>query len=254
MNPTENTKRGNAARTLDFVAEPAGASFKFGAKRNVGQQELLRHLEKVPDVEATVVKDSVAVIKVDKRDIDGIPYMFTIIYLHPDGIEVMYTITPEISMRKRRLELLRYIANLNTLLGSAYSIDVESFMQLLDVFLEEIKEFATSDYEKLYTKYDALLAKNEELKERCERLSASNERLSKDVMRIRDERNALKLKVDELEKFTDDALMLKVQEWIREHGNEINIGDFCGVYKVGESRVEQILNKMVREGYLEIRR
>lgn len=238
-------------KAMDIAIEPIGASFKFSAKRKVGKDQLLKMMERVPDAEVADIKDSVALIRIDSRDIDGAPYLFSILYFNADSIEMMYTVTPEISMRKRQLELLRYTTNLLTLLKDAYDVDLGSYMQVLDVFLAEIKEFATSDYEKLYTKYDALLARQEELQKQVERYKESNERISKDLLELRDERNELKLKVDELEKFSDDALMLKIQDWIREHGNEISIGDFCKLYKVNESRVEQILNKMVREGYLE---
>lgn len=239
---------------LDLVPEPMGASFKFGATRKVDAAQLAKMLASIPDIEIVEQKGTVCMIKVDSRDIDGMPYLFTIVYFNKDNIEVLYTITPEISLRKRRLELLRFLVNAVTILSDAYDIDLPSFMQLLDVFLADIKEFATLDYEKLFTRYDAALAKLEEAKKKIERLTESNERLSKDVLEITNQRNELRLKLDELEKYSDDALMIKVQEWIKEHNNEINIGDFCKLYKVNESRVEQILNKMVREGYLEVRR
>ena len=238
-------------KATDIAIEPMGASFKFGAKRKVTKEQLLKMIERIPDAEIADIKDSVAVIKIDSRDIDGAPYLFNILYLNADSIEMMYTVTPEISMRKRQLELLRYTTNMLTLLKDAYDVDLASYMQVLDIFLAEIKEFATSDYEKLYIKYDALLAKVEETQKQYERMKESNEKISKDTLEMRDEKNELKMKVDELEKFSDDALMLKIQDWIREHGNEINLGDFCKLYKVSESRVEQILNKMVREGYSE---
>ncbi len=247
-------KKANGGDPQDITAEPLGASFKFGAARKVAKEQLSKLIERVPEVEVAEVKDSIVLIKVDSRDIDGVPYLFTLIYLNPDSIEVMYTVTPEISMRKRRLELLRYVANIITLLSDAYTIDMPSFIQLLDIFLEDIKEFATLDYEKLYTKYDALLSRVEEMKRSIERLNESNEKISKDMIELRDERNELKLRVEELEKYSDDALMLKIQDWIREHDNTIDVSEFCRLYKVRESRVEEILNRMVREGFLEMQR
>ena len=60
----------------------------------------------------------------------------------------------------------------------------------------------------------------------------------------------LTLKLRELETMSDPVLSLKIQEWLSEHKGEINIADFSKVYNVSESRVEQMLNKMVTEGYL----
>jgi DNA-binding IscR family transcriptional regulator len=47
--------------------------------------------------------------------------------------------------------------------------------------------------------------------------------------------------------------MSKIQSWLSEHGYEINISDFARINKVSEARVEQVLNKMVREGYVTLR-
>ncbi len=250
MSETANAKR----NAIDDASEPIGASFKFGAKLKVSKSELMERVRAISDVEVTELKDKIALVRVESRDIDGLPYLFTIIYLGKDNIEVMYSVTPELSMRKRRLELLRYVANVLTLLKDAYEIDIASFMQILDVFLSEIQEFATSDYETLYRKYDLALSKLEDAKKRIERLEESNDKISRKLIELKDERDELKLRVSELEKYSDDALMLKIQEWLKEHGNEISISNFCKLYKVRESRVEQILNRMVREGYLEVRR
>ncbi|MGB9635597.1 MAG: hypothetical protein ACP5H8_02550 [Candidatus Micrarchaeia archaeon] len=238
----------------DIISEPMGASFKIAAKLNISLKDIAKKASSIPGIEIVELKDRVALIKVESRDIDNIPYLFIIIYLNTDSIEVMYTVTPEISLRKRRLELLRYVSNVLAVMGDAYTLDITSFMQVLDVFLAEIGEFATSNYEKLYVKYDTLLSRVNELKRQIEKLEESNNKLSRELIEMRNERDQLKLRVDELEKYSDDTLMLKIQEWIREHGNEINIDDFCKLYKVRESRVEQLLNKMVYEGYLEIRR
>ena len=37
-----------------------------------------------------------------------------------------------------------------------------------------------------------------------------------------------------------------------EHNNSINIAEFTKVYKVSDARVEEMLNRLVSEGYLEV--
>jgi DNA-binding IclR family transcriptional regulator len=54
-----------------------------------------------------------------------------------------------------------------------------------------------------------------------------------------------------LESPSDETLKLKIQEWLEVHHNEINISEFAKTYKILESRVEQLLNAMVMQGYLE---
>ena len=39
---------------------------------------------------------------------------------------------------------------------------------------------------------------------------------------------------------------------MQEHNGAINIPEFSKVYKVAESRVEEMLNRLVSEGYLEV--
>ena len=61
------------------------------------------------------------------------------------------------------------------------------------------------------------------------------------------------LKVRELEAYSDEVLMLKIQEWLSDHNNEVNVGEFARIHKVGEQRVEAVLNKMVQGGLLKAR-
>jgi DNA-binding IscR family transcriptional regulator len=61
------------------------------------------------------------------------------------------------------------------------------------------------------------------------------------------------LRIRELETFSDEILISRIQSWLADHGYEINISDFARVNKISEARVEQVLNKMVREGYLTLR-
>ena len=61
----------------------------------------------------------------------------------------------------------------------------------------------------------------------------------------------LSVRLKGLETLSDTVLSLKIQEWLAEHKGEINISDFSKVYNVPENRVEQMLNKLVTEGYLE---
>lgn len=238
----------------DFVVEPTANRFKIKAEVKGNFNDIIKSLSKIPDVEAVKTKDGIAIIKVDHRDINGYPYLFQIIYLNNDSIEVLFSITPEVSKRKRQIDVIRYLANIISVLDDSYDINISEFMQTFDLFLDEINEFATSDYQTLFTKYDAALTRIEELKEKVEKNEARNEILSREMLEIKDDCDQAKLKLQELEKFSDQVLEQKILEWIREHYNEIDISSFCKIHKVGETRVEQILNKMVREGYLELRK
>lgn len=238
----------------DFVLEPTANRFKIKANLKTNYNEIIKSLSKIPDVEAVKIKDGIAIIKVDHRDINGYPYLFQIIYLKKDNIEILFSITPEVSRRKRQIDIIRYLSNIISVIGESYEIDISEFMQTFDLFLDEINEFATLDYQTLFTKYDAALTRIDTLKDLVEKNEIRNEMLSRELMEIKEECDQIKIKLSELEKYSDEVLTQKIMQWIKEHYNEINIPSFCKIHKVNETRVEQILNKMVREGYLELRK
>ena len=58
--------------------------------------------------------------------------------------------------------------------------------------------------------------------------------------------------MQKLEKVSDETLRTKIQEWIVEHNGSINVSEFARVYSTPETKVEEILNQLVSEGYLEV--
>ena len=63
----------------------------------------------------------------------------------------------------------------------------------------------------------------------------------------------LKDQLSSLKKYSDESLMASIQDWIQVHGSSIDINEFSKAYTVPPSRVEQILDKMVSMGYLELK-
>ena len=47
--------------------------------------------------------------------------------------------------------------------------------------------------------------------------------------------------------------MVLVEEWLEAHSSEIDVTEFAKVYKLSPTRVEQILNKMVSLGFIELK-
>ena len=56
-----------------------------------------------------------------------------------------------------------------------------------------------------------------------------------------------------MKKISDKTLAVKIQEWIAEHDGSIDVTEFAKVYGVSEARVEQVLNYLVTNGYLELK-
>lgn len=197
--------------------------------------------------------DSVALLNVESRDIRRSPYLFSTIYLRPDEIEIIYTLIPGMSPRKRRIDVWRHLLNILTLVADAYHLDEKHFYQALQSSLSGIVEFASSEYKDVFAKYDSCLYDLAESKKAVERLEATNTRLGRELIEAKSRGDELTLRVRQLEGYSDEALMGKIQDWLDVHRNEINISDFAKQYSLVESRVEDMLNKMVMQGYLELR-
>ncbi|MEM2138510.1 MAG: hypothetical protein QW568_05465, partial [Candidatus Anstonellaceae archaeon] len=104
---------------------------------------------------------------------------------------------------------------------------------------------------RLFSLYDNLKTEAASLQKKVGDLSNSNATLSKENYELKSKNDELTIKLKSLETLSDPVLSLKIQEWLSEHKGEINIADFSKVYNVPETRVEQMLNKLVTEGYLE---
>jgi hypothetical protein len=235
------------------TAEPLAEGFRIEAKRLKNVDDITDALSPLQFLEIVQTKDSVVLINIERRDFQKRPYLFSIIYLNPDSIEVVYSYLSDVSPKKRRLEIARYLLNVSTLLENVYFINHAQLYQVIDGMLSRLIEYTASSYDELFSKYDALKEENDRMKKMTTEILAANDKLSKTNMDMKERENSLLLRVKELETYPDDVLMTKIQSWLMEHSFEINISDFSRINKVSEARVEQLLNKMVREGWLTLR-
>ncbi len=230
--------------------EPFVEGFKIEAKMLKGTQEIIDALSPLQFLDIVETKSGIAAINIERRDIQKNPYLFSITYLNPDSIEIIYSYNPEESPKKRRLEILRYFLNLATLLENVYFINHKQLYQVVDNFMSRLLEYTSSTYEELFSKYDSVKEECDRIKKQLAEITAANESLRKSNMELKEQQNQLMLRIKELEMVSDDVLISRIQTWLDEHNYEINISDFARINKVSEQRVEEILNKMVREGYL----
>lgn len=211
-------------------------------------------LKSISFLEVAPEKDAVNLVYTESRDINKNPYLFSITRIEDDGIEVQYSIPPEISPRKRRVDVIRYLLNILSLIEKDYSVDNRVLFQLLEGAVKELTSAVTMDYTKLYTSYDSIKKEVDDLRKKTARLEDQVNALTTQNYELKNMNDEMRLELDELRGLSDDALKAKLQEWIIEHNNSINISDFTRVYHVSDSRVEDMLNKLVNEGYLEVMR
>jgi hypothetical protein len=227
------------------------SGFRIAASRQKPPSEISQRLSELSFLEMTVDKDALLVLNVDSRDIQKNPYLFSIVTFFPNSIEAKYTCIPSSSPKKRRIEVLRHFLNMLTLAEDCYEVELQDIYQLLEASVADMTEYSSVEYEKLFGLYDSqksdFAAMQKKLREATEAASS----LSKENFDMKNKNDELTLKLRSLETFSDPVLSLKIQEWLSEHKGEINITDFSKVYNVPENRVEQMLNKLVTEGYIE---
>ncbi len=230
---------------------PRVDGFKVFAKLKGTLKEVDAKLRTASFMEVVSERDSVNAAYVESRDIDKNPYMFALFKFRSDSIEVLYSVPPNAAPKKRKMDMVRYFLNLLTTLGSAYSLEPSAVYQLLDASLKEMNDFVSLDYNKLYTAYDNMKKDYEDVSRRLKRAQQELEELKRQDYEAKTKADELAVRLRQLETMSDDTLKEKLQEWISEHAGEINITEFSKLYKVPESRVEEMLNVLVREGYVQ---
>lgn len=215
-------------------------------------KELADLLRSISFLEVAPEKDLLNVIYVESRDISKNPYMFSIMKMKEDEVEVVYSIPPEIGPKKRRMDVISYVLNILSLVDAAYSVDNRTLYQLVENAVKEITGSVSMDYTKLYAAYDSLRKEVDDYRKKVDRLNDQNQALTTKNYEFKNQNDELRLRVQELEGLSDDALRAKLQEWIAEHNGSIVIPEFTRLYKVSDARVEDMLNKLVSEGYLEV--
>jgi len=235
------------------VLEPLVEGFRIEARRIKDIDEIIAALSPLQFLNIIKTQNSVVLVNVERRDIRKEPYLFSIIYLNPSSLEVVYSYVPDVSPKKRRLEVVRYLLNVATLLENVYFINHIQLYQVIDGILSRLFEYTASAYDELFSRYDALKEEVERLRRIVKEFQEANEKLSKANIEYKEKENDFLLRIRELETFSDEILISRIQSWLADHGYEINISDFARVNKISEARVEQVLNKMVREGYLTLR-
>jgi regulator of replication initiation timing len=231
---------------------PQVDGFKLKGKITGSLRDMSNLLRSISFLEIAPEKDLVNVIYVESRDISKNPYLFSLMKMKEEEVEVIYSIPSEIGPKKRRMDVIRYVLNVLSLVETAYEVDNKTLYQLIENAVKELTSSVTMDYTKLYTAYDSLKKEVDDLRKKVDRLNDQNQALTTKNYELKSQNDELRIRTQELEGLSDDALKAKLQEWITEHNGSIAIPEFTRMYKVSDARVEELLNKLVSEGYLEI--
>jgi regulator of replication initiation timing len=253
LSKKKEKKETTVQRPLDTSHPPQVGGFMVKGKLKKGtMKDLAAILSSISFLEVAPEKEALNIIYVESRDIEKNPYLFSIVKVKQDEVEVMYSIPSEISPRKRRVDVIRYLLNILSLIEESYKVDNKTLYQLVENAIQELSSSVTMDYRKLFTSFDTVKKEVDDLKKKVTRLSEQNQALTTSNYDLKAENDDLRLQVSQLERLSDDALRTKLQEWVIEHNGTINIYEFAKVYKVSDAKIEDTLNRLVSEGYLEV--
>lgn len=197
--------------------------------------------------------NELSLIKVESRSITKRPYLFHIIKITPDKVSLIYSYIQDTSVNLRRAEVLKNLSDIMVMVSDQYSLNQAKLLQYVDSALSNLISGLSQNYTTLYNRYDSLLTEYRELKRLNIELSASNRNLTIQSSQIGDENKTLKTQLSALQKFSDESLMALIEEWLTVHNNYIDIMEFSKSNNVSPTRIEQMLDKMVSLGYIEVK-
>ena len=233
------------------VIEPNVDMFSFSGTMKGSFDDLSKRLSTLQNFSLKKIPNGIMLYYVESRDIQKKPFLFQIIKFSNSNVEVDYSILKDSSEKLRKLHVLRGFIGIISLITDIFIIDTVSLFQYIDSAIDDTVSSLSKSYSVLFNNYDSLLAEYREMRRLNVELSSSNKNLTVESARLNTENEQLKGRLKELENYSDESLMVIVQDWIESHDNTIDINEFSKTYKVVQPRVEQILNKMVTSGYIE---
>ncbi len=236
----------------DLSLPPKVDGFRMKVRLKGKFSEVASALNSISFLKIAQEKEGVDAAYVESRSIDKTPYLFSLMKFKKEGIEVIYTIPPNASPTKRKLDVLRYLLNMLTLIEPYYSIDNKVVYQLIEETMMQLEEYTTGDYKKLYREYDMLKREVENLRRSSRIYKVQVKSLTKENYELKNENDEISVRFEKLHGgISDSVLMSRIQEWIADHSGSINIVEFARHNQLPEARVEDALNNLVRQGYIE---
>jgi len=216
-------------------------------------EDILPKISSSPFFSVKLENNELEITRIESRDINKKPFLFYLVSIKEEGMTVTYSIAPDTSEKLRKLTIIKNVASILSMINENFHVDETKFFQYIDSAIEDVLNSMSQNYSVLFNRYDALVSEYRELKRQNLELVASNRNLTIEAAQLKDENSKLSEELKALQTFSDESLMAMVEDWIIAHNNTIDIDDFAKTYKIPSPRVEQILNKMVSQGYLELK-
>jgi len=237
----------------DIDIEPKIEQIEFQGKLLTSLDDVKQKLSSIPFYSFQLTGDALEIVKVESKNIHKKPFLFYIISIKQDKLELTYSIIPGSSDRLRRATVIKNLAAVLSITKDSFQVEEGRFFQYIDSVIDNLITGLSQSYSTLFNKYDALLNEYVEMKKLMRELSTSNRNLTIQTSQLNEETRTLTEQLKSLQTYSDESLMAMVQDWIEVHSSSIDVGEFSKTYKVLEPRIEQILDKMVSMGFIELK-
>ncbi len=253
QNIANNSQQKQKPQTQVQEDIPYVESIRINAKLIKDFKDIYKIISNIEVLSSQLNQKNLILFKVESRDIQKKPFLFFIFDFYTDHIEIQYSIAFDSSKKLRRLSIMKNFLNVLALINNCYEIDLKELFQHLDSMINDVLSSISQNYSTLFNNYDSIFNEYKELKIINNDLKRSNKNLTAMSSQLNQTNKKLALKLKDLEIYSDESLMVMIEEWIESHGNTIDINEFAKSYKIMPPRIEQILNKMVSFGYLELK-
>ncbi len=237
----------------EAITIPKVEEISFSGSLDGTLEQAMAKVSQIPFYSAKIEGGRLMLARVESRNINKKPYLFYMISIAKDSVAVTYSIPPDVSDRMRRALVIKDLISVLSILADSYRISESRFYQYVDSVMDDLLKGLSENYTSLFNKYDAQLTEYRELKRLNLELSASNRNLTVQSSQLNEENKMLKVELDALQKYSDPTLMAMISDWIEVHNSTIDVGEFAKTYNLVQPRVEQILDKMVSQGYLALK-
>lgn len=233
--------------------EPSVESIRFKGSLLGSFDAMTTRLSPLQMFSIKAASDSMTVVRVESRSIMKKPFLFFIFTFTKQYIEISYTVGPDTSPKMRKLFVFKNLIAVLSLVTDLYDTDRSELLQALDSAIDDVLGSLSQSYSFLFNNYDSLFNKYREIKRLNIELTNSNKNLSVSTSLLSTENTELKDRLKKLESYSDGSLMSMIDEWIETHDGTIDINEFASTYNIVAPRVEQVLDKMVSLGYIELK-
>lgn len=231
------------------TAQPAITKILVKGRRKKPVGYIVKKISGLGFTHIEQARDVVTARSVESEDLNKNPYAYITLIFRKNGVEAEYSLPPEMNEKKRKLDVCRFLLDALALID-CYDLKLTSLYKFLAESLSDATEFVNADYEQLKNRFDLLSEENDVLKAKYKEITSINERNSKLLLEKERMNEVLKERIRVLEGIGDKTLEEELFEWLETHNGEIDVLLFSKLHNIPPARVEEGLDRLLKEGYI----